>query len=70
MNLNNFRWGWILIFLGVLSFLPWLGGESISFSALWKSDGPFEIDHTILWNLRIPRLLFVIGVGGSLALIG
>lgn len=70
MSLNKIRWSWFFLFLGILFILPWFGGESISFAALWKSDSPFAIDHTILWELRIPRLLLVISIGGSLALVG
>ena len=55
-----------LILLG----LPWLGGEPISFSALWSQSPTLDIDHRILWSLRIPRLLFVVAVGGSLAMLG
>jgi iron complex transport system permease protein len=61
---------WILAFFLAFVLLPFFGGETISLNSLWNKNGIYEIDHRIFWDLRIPRLLLVVGVGGSLAMLG
>jgi len=52
----------------LLSVAPFFGSEFISPSVLGSaSDSP---QSQILWQLRIPRILFCIAVGGGLALLG
>ncbi len=70
MKTNNKILIGLLLGILILLLLPFLGGELLSISALWNSTGPNEIDHRILWSLRIPRFLLVIAVGGSLAILG
>jgi iron complex transport system permease protein len=62
----------IALIMGLCIFIsfPFWGGETLALSSLWNSFGNAEVDHRILWSLRIPRLLLVIGVGGSLAVLG
>lgn len=62
-----------LVFFGVLVFfaLTLLWGDSFSsIQSLWSRQFDFEIQNRIIWSLRFPRLLLVVGVGGSLALLG
>ncbi|NBX69108.1 MAG: iron ABC transporter permease [Proteobacteria bacterium] len=54
----------------ILWALPFIGSENLSFQAVWKSSGQYALDHRILWSLRIPRLILVLTVGASLAVLG
>lgn len=54
----------------LISVLPFIGSENLSLQAMWNSNSPYEIDHRIFWNLRIPRLILVVTVGASLAVLG
>lgn len=51
------------VFLSV----PWLGAETISPLELFN---PSTLSHRIFWELRIPRLLVTIALGGVLATVG
>lgn len=58
-----------LLILGgtALFFIPFLGSESVSFSELFQQD---TLGFRIFWELRFPRFLFALGLGGLLASIG
>ena len=66
---RNFRTkiGLILIF-GLLSILvtPFIGPTDIGVDSIWKGG----LDQQIIYNLRMPRILFAFWVGFILALIG
>jgi iron complex transport system permease protein len=70
MTFSRFKLGWIIVFALMFISFPFIGGETISPSALWNPTGNLQIDHRILWSLRIPRFLLVVGAGGSLAMLG
>lgn len=56
--------------LAILFALPFFGTETISMSDVLNFSNLAPIDHKIFWSLRIPRLILVVGAGGSLAVIG
>lgn len=56
-----------IITLCSLGLAPWLGGETLHWSELWKIGSP---SHRILFELRIPRLLITIAAGSSLSVLG
>lgn len=51
----------------VLCLLPWFGAESLSPRAVFSGDA---VASKIFWDLRLPRLGFVLLAGGVIALIG
>jgi len=57
----------VALSLLVLVMVPWLGSESISFFEIFT---PGTLSHRIFWDLRIPRLLVTLSLGGVLASIG
>ncbi len=63
-------------FVAVMASLA-IGSVSISPSLVWNAlvDGPregapYQTEHTIVWQLRMPRMLLALSVGGGLAVIG
>lgn len=70
MSGNRLHLFLLLLCLLVLALLPLLGSETLSLQALWNSSGDFNVDHRILWALRIPRFILVLTVGASLAVLG
>lgn len=65
MNRQNLFLG--LICLVVLALVPGLGAEHLIFSELWDSS---TVSSRIFWDLRLPRLLLTVSLGGILALVG
>ena len=53
--------------LVVLGIVPGLGAEQLVFSELWD---PSTVSARIFWDLRLPRLLLTLSLGGILALVG
>jgi iron complex transport system permease protein len=56
-----------LIWIAALLFAPLLGSQSLDLSAVLDGRGQ---DSTILWRLRLPRVLLALAVGGALAASG
>jgi len=58
----------LLVFGGASLFLvPFLGAELVPFSELFQRN---TVGFRIFWDLRFPRFLFALGLGGLLASIG
>jgi iron complex transport system permease protein len=55
------------LFLLVVAAVPWLGAEPISFLEM---GNPTSLSYRIFWELRIPRLLVTLSLGGVLASVG
>ena len=53
--------------IGLILAAPFLGGEHLVFSELAQPSSP---SYRILFELRVPRLLLAITVGGALAVLG
>lgn len=58
----------IILCLIVLSILPLIGSQSISFSKILGNRQ--SLDYEIFINIRLPRVIFAFLVGASLSLIG
>jgi iron complex transport system permease protein len=71
---DEIGFGWqIAVFAGIavlaLAWAPFVGMDRVPFSALWgAADDPSEI--TILWELRIPRVLMAFLAGVALSTSG
>lgn len=76
MNRSVFIWFgglFVLLLLGMAALS--IGSVSISVGEIWQAlrAGPGEstsTEHTIIWQLRMPRTLLAFAVGGGLAIIG
>lgn len=58
---------WPSIGLVLLFLIPFLGSESIAISEILE---PESFGYRIFWDLRIPRFLFALSLGGLLSTIG
>ena len=58
----------IIIIAGLISFFvtPMIGPTSISLDGIWKAG----LDQQIIFELRLPRIIFAFLVGFTLSLIG
>jgi iron complex transport system permease protein len=69
-----FFWLWLLGALALLAAVCalFIGPSGISLGkicqALWSRQG--GIEHSIVWNIRLPRLLLGFAIGGALSLAG
>jgi len=77
MNKKIIRWIlWIVMLSGILLctsvFSLCIGSANVSFKALISSifNGRNSAEYSILFNIRLPRILLGLGVGGALALSG
>lgn len=61
------RWLWVLGSLSLIVLCLSLGAEPIKASEMFLKG---SASYRILWELRLPRLLFVVLVGGALAQLG
>lgn len=71
---DEIGYGWqIAVFAGIaaltLAWSPFLGMDRIPFSALW-GDVSDPTDITVLWELRIPRVLMAFLAGAALSTSG
>jgi len=57
----------VLLLLSLVLLTPFLGAERLSLSDLNKFD---SLSYRIFWELRFPRWLLTLGVGGMLAVLG
>jgi len=58
----------ILLILPALIIPLFLGEHSVSPLDIW--NGTSGMENYIIWNLRLPRMVFAFAVGGGLALVG
>jgi len=65
MNKNFSTFAFIAVL--ILAAVPWMGAEPILFGDIFNSQ---TLGHRIFWELRMPRLLMTLALGGVLASIG
>lgn len=56
-----------LFLLGVVILVPWMGAESLEARDLFQKE---SLTFRIFWELRIPRLLVTLALGGILSSVG
>lgn len=66
MKLHRHQFFILAVFLVVI-FAPFLGAERISLSELTQCE---SLSYRIFWDLRFPRWILTLGVGGMLAVLG
>jgi len=68
LNQRNLKFAvFFLALLALALFLPFFGSETFSWHDLASPASP---GYRVLWELRLPRLLLTLVVGGSLAMLG
>jgi len=65
--MNKKKWALPLLLSIVVLIVPWMGAEPLSLRHLFITD---SLTHRLFWELRIPRLLVTLALGGVLASIG
>ena len=65
--MSKTQWTLPFILLMVLLSVPWMGAESLRMSELFVVD---SISYRVFWELRFPRLLVTLALGGILGSVG
>ncbi len=68
ISVNKSYFLFVFLCLIVLSFLPLIGSQPISFSNILNNQQ--SLDYEIFINIRLPRVIFAFLVGAALSLIG